>query len=102
SPVQVNTWCSKRLSLRRSPGRRPLRFIFLLTNRPILLSGFCAVISAGVHRLAAGAGMRADVSDALLRRLAGWSGPQLHLLHVVTAGRNVSCAAFLVPRWSFI
>src|SRR3989442_7118386 len=48
-------------------------------------------ITVGLHRLDAWAGLCSDVSDALLRLLAGRRGTQEHLFHVVAIGRHAAC-----------
>src|SRR5437016_1078688 len=59
-------------------------------------------ITVGLHRLDARAGLRPDVSDTLLRFLAGRRGAQEHLFYVVAIGRHAACPAVFVPCGHFI
>src|SRR3989475_9867201 len=52
-------------------------------------------ITLGLHRLDARAGLRPDVSDTLLRLLAGRRGAQEHLFHVVAIGGTLPAPLFL-------
>src|SRR5437879_4060106 len=59
-------------------------------------------ITVGLHRLDAWAGLCSDVSDALLRLLAGRRGTQEHLFHVVAIGRHAACPVVFVSCGHFI
>src|SRR5437660_12817595 len=59
-------------------------------------------ITLGFHRLDARAGLRPDVSDTLLRLLAGRRGAQEHLFHVVAIGRHAACPVVSVPCGHFV
>src|SRR5437660_8809823 len=59
-------------------------------------------ITLGLHRLDARAGLRPDVSDTLLRLLAGRRGAQEHLFHVVAIGRHAACPVVFVPCRRFV
>src|SRR5438874_7094506 len=59
-------------------------------------------ITLGLHRLDAWAGLCSDVSDALLRLLAGRRGTQEHLFHVVAIGRHAACPVVSVSCGHFV
>src|SRR5438445_12265209 len=59
-------------------------------------------ITLGLHRLDARTGLRPDVSDTLLRFLAGRRGAQEHLFHVVAIGRHAACPVVSVPCGHFV
>src|SRR5439155_24294330 len=59
-------------------------------------------ITLGLHRLDARTGLRSDVSDALLRLLAGRRGTQEHLFHVVAIGRYAACPVVSVSCGHFV
>src|ERR1700679_2786906 len=59
-------------------------------------------IPAGLYRLDAGARLRADVPDPLLRLMAQPQRTPGQILHVLATGRNLPCSSVFVSSGHFV
>src|SRR5438552_18373044 len=79
------------------PPSNPITSPLILPTWPRGSLRVFVFITLGLHRLDALAGLRPDVSDTLLRFLAGRRGAQEHLFYVVAVGRRAACPVVCVP-----